>query len=118
MLQWIEEELKTRNYNRQVVWEDKIPITNILQKIEDWTYKSRKTKLDLNIYNLGSYNFECPNLFEFIVHYKLTQNSNLKYPVIINKIWQVIDGRHRVCKAIIEWKKEIDAIQLLDDDID
>jgi hypothetical protein len=115
MLDSINEEIKSWWMNRQQVWW--LPIPNLIQRIKDWYYKTKECKLNLEIYNLADTGFKCSNLFEFITHYKLTENSDLKYPVIINRLWQVIDWRHRICNAIMLWIKEIDAIQILDSEV-
>lgn len=121
MLEPIEIDLKRWGYNRQTVWvtEDSegITIPQLIQKIEDWYYQTKKLKYNIEAFNLRTDSFDCNNLFEFLVHLKMTENSNLKYPIIINNQWQVIDWRHRICKAILQGKKELDAIQILDDTV-
>jgi len=116
MLEAIKEDLKRWGHNRQSVWnwDESIDIPTLLQKIEDWYYKTKEIKYNIEAFNLGTDNFECSDLFEFLVHHELVKNANLKYPIIINNKWQVIDWRHRICKAILEWKKEIKAIQIMD----
>lgn len=119
MLKNIELDLLRWGYNRQTVSNEneEIDIPSLIQKIKDWFYETKKFKYNIEAFNLATDNFKCDNLFEFLVHYKLTENAELKYPIIINNQWQVIDWRHRICKAILKWKKEIDAIQILDSTI-
>lgn len=119
MIELIEKDLLRWGYNRQSVWEwdDNIDILSLLQKIEDWYYETKKIKFNIEVYNLATDGFECNNLFDILLHYKLIENADLKYPIIINNHWQVIDWRHRICKAILKWKKEIDAIQIMCDKV-
>ena len=95
-------------------WENSTPVSRIISQIERWCYNTREFKIDLESYNLASSSFECNDLFDFLTHYKLVSRANLKYPVIMNDRWEVIDGRHRICKAILLWKKKIKCIQILD----
>jgi len=119
MLKPINLALKNRNWKAQWVWEweNKIIIPELINRIESKYYQTQEVTLDLEIFNLRTDNFTCSTLFEFLVHYRLTQEANLKYPVIINNEWQVIDWRHRICKAILQWKKSIKWIQILDSNV-
>lgn len=116
MLKTIELDILRWGYNRQTVWnwDNVVEIPNLIQKIKDWFYETKEFKYNIEAFNLATDSFKCDNLFDFLVHYKLTENADLKYPIIINKQWQIIDWRHRICKAILQWKKEINAIQILD----
>lgn len=109
-------ELSSWNWRAQTVWEweDAIPIWVILNKIENWFYQSREVEIDLSVINLTNYNFTINDLFDFITHYKLVERADLKYPVIVDKKWRIIDWRHRLCKAIIEWKKTLKWIMIID----
>ena len=95
-------------------WENITQIASLINRVESGYYKTKKLKLDLDIVNLEAYTFSCPNIFEFMTHYKLVENASLDYPIIINNLWQIIDWRHRICKAILLGKKKIKAIQILD----
>lgn len=48
-------------------------------------------------------------------HCKLITETELKYPIILSSNGRVMDGMHRVCKAFIEGKKTIKAIQFSKD---
>lgn len=116
MLEPIKISVKTWDWKAQTVGgeDNKVAIWVILNRIESWYYKTKKLKLNIEVYNLRSDSFDCWNLFDFLTHYRLVENAKLKYPVIINSEGQVIDGRHRICKAILKGLKEVDAIQILD----
>lgn len=116
MLKAIELNTQLWDWKWQTIWsdDDKIQISTLISRIDRKYYKTRQVKLDLKVINLADNSFECPNLFEFLTHYKLVEKANLKYPIIINNQWTVIDGRHRICKAILLGKKHLKAIQILD----
>lgn len=63
-------------------------------------------------YDLGSERPTCKNIVE---HMKLISNANLKYPIILCKEGKIIDGMHRVCKALLLNHKKILAIHLKED---
>lgn len=117
MIEAIKEEIKSLNYNRQSVCSDGIPVSNLIQRIQDWTYKTKEFKFSLENVNLTSYQFTCDDLYDFLTHYELVKKANYKFPIILNNKWVIVDWKHRLCKAISDWKKQIDAIQILDSEI-
>jgi hypothetical protein len=46
---------------------------------------------------------------------RLINNADLKYPIILCKEGKIIDGMHRVCKALLLNNNEILAIYLEED---
>ena len=46
---------------------------------------------------------------------RLISNAELKYPIILCKEGKIIDGMHRVCKALLMDQKTISAIQFKED---
>jgi hypothetical protein len=48
-------------------------------------------------------------------HAKLIQETDLAYPIILSASGRVMDGMHRVCKALIEGKPTVDAVQFTGD---
>ena len=119
MLYSILENVNSFNWRSQTIWgwENITSIANLIDKVERWFYKTKEITIDLQVYNLRTDKFTCDTLYEFLTHYKLVENANLKYPVIVNREWQIIDWRHRVCKAILKWNKSIKWIMILDSDI-
>lgn len=119
MLENIKQEVKDWNWKSQHIWNWKniVSIPNLIARIERWEYKIKNIKYNIKYFNLAWDNFECWDLFEFLTHIKLVENSDLQYPIILNNKWQVIDWRHRICKAILEWKEEIDWVMILNDTI-
>jgi len=115
----IKYEVKNWDWKNQSVWENenKVPISSIINKIEIWFYQTKEVEIDLSVIDLSKYSFVTADLFDFIVHYKLTQNANLDYPVIVNQKGTIIDGRHRLCKALIEGKKKLKGIMIIDSEV-
>lgn len=50
-------------------------------------------------------------LSNFICHVKAVFDSSLEYPIILAPDGFIMDGRHRLCKAMLLGKKTIDAVQ-------
>lgn len=99
------------NYRSQRVWQHNV--ASLINLIETWEYPSEEVTIDLDTLDWWCYSFECPDLYEFIIHCKLSLNSDLNYPIIIDHKWRVVDWRHRLIKAVLEWKRAIKWIQLL-----
>lgn len=63
---------------------------------------------DINI----DYGAPCDNnMLSFIEHYKMVENSELKYPIILSPDNFILDGKHRVIKAWMEKRKFIKAVR-------
>ena len=62
----------------------------------------------LNIYNLypGS-----KTTLQFIKNMKKVLNSDLSKPIILDEEGYVMDGRHRICKALFKGIKSIKAVR-------
>ncbi|KAA3604613.1 MAG: hypothetical protein DWQ06_03990 [Calditrichaeota bacterium] len=59
-------------------------------------------------YDLGDSNPTCRNILE---HSKLIDEADLSYPIILCNKGKIMDGMHRVCKALKIGKTHIEAIQ-------
>lgn len=54
------------------------------------------------------YRAPCKDSFrDFIAHIKLVNDADLSYPIILNENGALIDGKHRLAKAILEGRKTI-----------
>jgi len=53
-----------------------------------------------------------PTCRRIALHAKLILQADLSYPIILSQDGRVMDGMHRACKALIEGKKTIRAVQL------
>lgn len=52
----------------------------------------------------------------FIEHMKSTLEADLNFPIILNEDGFIIDGRHRLCKALFLEEKTIKAKRFIKDD--
>ncbi len=52
---------------------------------------------------------DIPSVREIVGHLNLMEKSDLSYPILITKDGRVIDGMHRVLKALIQKEKHIKA---------
>ncbi len=48
---------------------------------------------------------------EVVDHAHLMLESDLAYPVILSSDGRVMDGMHRICKALLEGRPEIEAVR-------
>lgn len=56
--------------------------------------------------------FDIKDLDDFIYNMKRVENTDLKYPIILDTKGCVADGYHRIAKAILEGKTTIKAYRL------
>jgi len=56
--------------------------------------------------------WELASLADFLFHYKATDSTDLKYPIIYSPNGVLVDGYHRVVKAVLKGKTEIMAVRL------
>ncbi|MFC2078952.1 hypothetical protein ACFLSZ_03125 [Candidatus Bipolaricaulota bacterium] len=52
-----------------------------------------------------------PTCRQVALHAKLIDETELKHPVILSQDGSVMDGMHRVCKALIEGRETIQAVR-------
>ena len=71
-------------------------------------------EIPLQDISLNATLFPMNNFEDFILEVKMLLDCSLEYPIIIDDRGIVADGYHRICKAIIEEKKSIKAIRLLE----
>jgi hypothetical protein len=50
-------------------------------------------------------------LRQFVMHMKAVMDADLSYPIIIDEDGEIMDGRHRIMKAILEGKDTIKAVR-------
>ncbi|MGR5062035.1 hypothetical protein [Photobacterium sp. DNB22_13_2] len=73
-----------------------VPLSNIKELDEEFWYE------------LGRAKPTCRNIVE---HASLIDASDLSYPIILCHQGRVMDGMHRVCKAVLLGKETIRAVQ-------
>jgi hypothetical protein len=52
---------------------------------------------------------------EMVGHTRLMLDCDLALPLILSSDGRVMDGMHRVCKALLEGRSEIDAVRFIHD---
>lgn len=61
----------------------------------------------------------CQNtLRSFVEHMKSTLDCDLDHPILLNEDGEIIDGRHRLCKALLHNEKTIKARRFKEDPAD
>lgn len=61
----------------------------------------------LNIYA----SYEKLTLREMVMHMKAVQDSDLSCPIILDEDGELLDGRHRIMKALLEGHETIKAVR-------
>lgn len=85
------------------------------------TKKSRRRHVKINTLKEIEGKFWFGNNIEqitwrsIIEHLKLIQETDLSYPIILSAEGQVMDGMHRVAKALLEGRETIEAVQFDED---
>ena len=64
--------------------------------------------IGLNIYGMSP---QINGMQEFVGRIKQVLDANLKYPIMLDDDGYVMDGRHRIAKALLEEKETIKAIR-------
>lgn len=95
MLEWLNNSVKSWDWRSQTVWEGEVVIPDLLAKIERWFYQTKEIRLNIEHIDLSTDKFTTNDLFQFLTHYKLVENANLDYPIIMNWKNQIIDWRYR-----------------------
>lgn len=52
---------------------------------------------------------------EVVDHTRLILDCDLTFPVILSSDGRVMDGMHRICKALLEGRSEIEAVRFVED---
>lgn len=52
-----------------------------------------------------------PTVRSIAEHFKLVNETDLEYPIILSKDGRVMDGMHRVAKTLLSGQEEIKAVQ-------
>ena len=61
----------------------------------------------LNVY----YKYENLTLREMVMHMKAVEDANLAFPIILDEDGDLMDGRHRIMKALFKGIKTIKAVR-------
>ncbi len=52
---------------------------------------------------------------QVVEHARLMFDCDLAHPIILSRDGRVMDGMHRVCKALLEARSEIEAVRFVED---
>ena len=63
--------------------------------------------LGMNIYH----RWDGMNLRDFIMHMRAVQAADLSYPIILDEDGEIMDGRHRLMRAILDGCENIKAVR-------
>jgi len=55
--------------------------------------------------------YENLSLRQMVMHMKAIQSANLKYPIILDEDGELMDGRHRIMKAMLKGIKTVKAVR-------
>lgn len=58
---------------------------------------------------------QVPTILNILKHFKKIEQANFDKPIIISRDGIVLDGVHRICKAFLEGRKTIPAVQFEND---
>ena len=61
----------------------------------------------LNVYNI----YPEMTLRDMVMHINAVNDANLSYPIILDEDGELMDGRHRIMKALLNNKKTIKAVR-------
>ena len=61
----------------------------------------------LNVY----YTYEKLTLRDMVMHINAVNDADLSYPIILDEDGEVMDGRHRIMKALVNGEKTIKAVR-------
>lgn len=73
--------------------------TTLIQIVKE--QKLKPFDLHLNSIDIGVMPFSIIDLYDFLTHFERVRKTSLKYPVILDNTGYIIDGWHRIAKAII-----------------
>lgn len=57
------------------------------------------------------HNYEKLSIRQFLMHMKAVNDADLTYPIILDEDGEIMDGRHRLMKAILLGHKTIKAVR-------
>ncbi|REE68746.1 hypothetical protein A8990_13611 [Paenibacillus taihuensis] len=69
-------------------------------------------ELDQDCWFADSKNTSVPTIRNVALHCQRIINANMDYPILLCSDGQLIDGGHRIAKALIDGKSEINAIYI------
>lgn len=70
--------------------------------------------MDVNMNHLHVFQvYEKLTLREMVMHMRVVRKANLEYPIILDEDGELMDGRHRIMKALYLGKSTIKAVRFV-----
>jgi len=91
-------------------------VGDLIEKSKEYPVEEVDIRFLDKWYSLGL-KHEYTNLMDVAKAFKRVNKSELKYPVIISNQGAVLDGKHRICKALILGRKKIKVVVIPEDDM-
>lgn len=63
--------------------------------------------LPLSLFPFNDHSFDAKDIYEFAQHYIHVRDADPDEPVVMDELGRVIDGRHRLVKALIEGRESV-----------
>ena len=82
-------------------------VSRLIEKAKDLPVQEMPIT-GLNIYNLHP---EINSMRDFVGHIQKVLDADLQYPIILDEDGYVMDGRHRIAKALLEGKETINFVR-------
>lgn len=82
-----------------------------------WEKAAQLTPFEIEIASLKELDENCwfgsraPTLREVLTHFERMQKADLSYPIILNHDGSLMDGGHRLCKAVLEGRTKVQAVR-------
>lgn len=84
-----------------------------------WEEAADLTPFEIAVADIQELDWNCwfdsrePTLREIAKHSKRIQEADFSYPIILNEDGSLMDGGHRLCKALLEGQEKVQAVQFL-----
>jgi hypothetical protein len=82
-----------------------------------WQKAEKLTPFEIEVASIKELDENCwfgstpPTLREVLLHHERIQKADLDYPIILNHDGSLMDGGHRLCKAVLQGRTRIRAVQ-------
>lgn len=93
------------SWQKQVYYEGdrRWKVTSLIAQAKNLTLR----KMPIDCLNLVAMEPDLLSMKDWVGHIKSVLNADLNYPIILDEHGRVMDGRHRIAKALLEGKDEI-----------
>ena len=87
-------------------------VTSLIQQVEE--QKLESFDYPVAAFNMRSFPWNDITTYrDFLSHCKRVRDTDLSYPLILHCDGWIMDGAHRMCKAILEGKETIKAVRFI-----